>query len=117
MNDRNGVAFVATHSPVVLQEVPRSCALILRRRGNRSTLRHPRIETLGESLSVLTSEVFGLNVTDTAYHELLDRYSMTDDESRLRDQLGGEALAILRALDDEEDEDAEEDEHEEDRRG
>lgn len=101
MNDRNGVAFVATHSPVVLQEVPRSCALILRRRRSRSTLSHPRIETLGESLSVLTSEVFGLNVTDTAYHELLDRYSTTDQRSDLIDQLGGEALAILRALDDE----------------
>lgn len=105
LNDRNGVAFVATHSPVVLQEVPRSCALILRRRRSGSTLRHPRIETLGESLSVLTSEVFGLNVTDTAYHELLDEYSANNRRSDLVDQLGGEALAILRALDDNEDED------------
>ena len=119
MQDRNGVAFVATHSPVVLQEVSRTCALILRRRGTRSTLRHPRIETLGESLSVLTSEVFGLNVTDTAYHELLDRVALTDQESDLRSQLGGEALAILRALDDvdEDDEDDIVDYGEDDDRG
>ena len=29
--NRNGVAIIATHSPVVLQEVPKSCVSILRR--------------------------------------------------------------------------------------
>jgi predicted ATPase len=33
---RNGVAIVATHSPVVLQEVPRSCVWKIRRSGNES---------------------------------------------------------------------------------
>lgn len=40
LNDRNGVAIFATHSPVVLQEVPRSCAWMLQRSGE--DLRHRR---------------------------------------------------------------------------
>src|SRR5688572_22472918 len=31
---RNGIAIIATHSPVVLQEVPKSCVTVLRRSGN-----------------------------------------------------------------------------------
>lgn len=30
---RNGVAIIATHSPVILQEVPKRCAWILNRSG------------------------------------------------------------------------------------
>lgn len=38
--NRNGVAIIATHSPVVLQEVPRSCVWKLRRTGFEATGGH-----------------------------------------------------------------------------
>jgi len=40
--NRNGVAIIATHSPVVLQEVPKSCVSILRRTGRITTIEQPR---------------------------------------------------------------------------
>ncbi|MFP5455835.1 MAG: AAA family ATPase [Alphaproteobacteria bacterium] len=57
---QNGVAIVATHSPVVLQETPKNCAWILDRSGNSARARRPVPETFGENVGRLTHEVFGL---------------------------------------------------------
>lgn len=100
---RNGVAIVATHSPVVLQEVPRSCAWKLRRSGRRSFVERPTVETFGENIGVLTREVFGLQVTKSGFHKLLQD-AVSDGSSYRRvlkgfgGQLGDEAKAIVQAL-------------------
>lgn len=101
---RNGVAIIATHSPVVLQEVPSSCATILQRSGAVVVAARPSIETFGESVGVLTREVFGLEVTTAGFHSLLrsavDDAGLSYDEviNRFGGQLGAEARAIVRAL-------------------
>ena len=101
---RNGVAVVATHSPVVLQEVPRSCAWKLRRTGRVSNVERPAVETFGENVGILTREVFGLEVTRTGFHRLLadavnERGLGYDQVVALYGgQLGAEARAIVRAL-------------------
>ncbi|RSV17308.1 ATP-binding protein [Sphingomonas sp. ABOLG] len=101
---RNGVAVVATHSPVVLQEVPRSCAWKLRRAGRVSNVERPAIETFGENVGILTREVFSLEVTRTGFHRLLadaviERGLGYDQVVALYGgQLGAEARAIVRAL-------------------
>lgn len=101
---RNGVAIVATHSPVVLQEVPRSCAWKLRRAGRVSNVERPAIETFGENVGILTREVFSLEVTRTGFHRLLtdavvERGLNYDQVMALYGgQLGSEARAIVRAL-------------------
>ena len=69
--DRNGVAIVATHSPVVLQEVPKSCVYKIARHGTIIDVSRPEIETFGESVSRLTSDVFGHEVTQSGFHQLL----------------------------------------------
>src|SRR6185437_14471839 len=69
--NRNGVAIVATHSPVVLQEVPKSCAWNLRRSGAVSFVERPAVETFGENIGILTREVFGLEVTRSGFHKML----------------------------------------------
>jgi AAA domain, putative AbiEii toxin, Type IV TA system len=51
---RNGVAIIATHSPVILQEVPKSCVWMLRRAGDISIAERPTVETFGENVGVLT---------------------------------------------------------------
>jgi len=68
---RNGVAIIATHSPVVLQEVPQGCVWKLHRSGGISEAERPTIETFGENVGVLTREVFGLEVTNAGFHKLL----------------------------------------------
>lgn len=102
---RNGVAILATHSPVVLQEVPQSCAWILQRAGHSSVAERPMVETFGENLGVLTREVFGFEVTTAGFYSLIqeavqDTFSPTYDEviKHFDDKLGAEGRAISRAL-------------------
>jgi len=101
---RNGVAIIATHSPVVLQEAPRSCAWKLRRTGYIAEAERPAIETFGENVGILTREVFGLEVTRSGFHRLLataaeDGSKGFDDlVAQFNGQLGAEARAILRVM-------------------
>ncbi|MGN9788816.1 AAA family ATPase [Nonomuraea sp. ZG12] len=103
LTDRNGVAIIATHSPVVLQEVPRECVWKLRRSGQLSTADRPQIETFGENVGVLTHEVFGLEVTQSGYHAELRRVAQEADAfedamAQFGGRLGAEAQGILRIL-------------------
>jgi predicted ATPase len=101
--NRNGVAIIATHSPVVLQEVPKNCVWKLRRSGAILAAERPEIETFGENVGVLTREVFGLEVTQSGFHRLLAE-SITASRSyeqvmrQFNGELGGEAKAIVRGL-------------------
>lgn len=101
---RNGVAIVATHSPVVLQEVPRSCAWVLRRSGHATSVERPAIETFGENVGALTREVFGLEVTDAGFHKLIrdavEQEGLNYEEviKHFNEQLGAEGRAIARGL-------------------
>ena len=103
LSNQNGVAIIATHSPVVLQEVPRSCAWKLRRNGFILNVERPEIETFGENVGVLTREVFGLEVTQSGFHRMLEdaasgRESYEEVKNKFGGQLGSEALALLRIL-------------------
>lgn len=100
---RNAVAIVGTHSPVVLQEVPKSCVWKLRRRGNNAISERLDIESFGENVGLLTQEVFGLEVTDSGFHKILKKLSEEASNyqeaiSELENQLGLEGKAILRNL-------------------
>ena len=71
LNNRNGVAIIATHSPVVVQEVPRSCVWTMERSRAEGATNRPELETFGENVGVLTREIFGLEVTRSGFHHLL----------------------------------------------
>lgn len=101
--DRNGVALIATHSPVVLQEVPKNCVWKLRRNGTIFQAERPEMETFGENVGVLTREVFGLEVTQAGFHQLLREVVQNNRDyvsvvEAFGGQLGMEARAIVRAL-------------------
>ncbi|MBK3585729.1 AAA family ATPase [Streptomyces sp. MBT57] len=101
--NRNGVAIIATHSPVILQEVPSNCAYKLRRSGREMVAERPEIETFGENVGVLTREVFGLEVTRSGFHRLLDTAAAEGETyeevvDKFGSQLGGEARGIIRGL-------------------
>jgi predicted ATPase len=103
LSDRNGVAIVATHSPVILQEVPKSCVWILSRSGKLSKIKHPRTETFGENVGILTSEVFNLEVTATGFHQRLfdasaKASSYEEALSIFGGQLGAEGRILLESM-------------------
>lgn len=100
---QNGVAIVATHSPVVIQEVPKSCVWKLRRSGTFSKSDRPLSETFGENVGVLTRDIFGLEVTASGFHKMLqDAVDAHDDYdsviSHFGGQLGAEARAVVQGL-------------------
>src|SRR5208282_3318963 len=101
---RNSVAIVSTHSPVVLQEVPKSCVWVLRRSGETTKAERPEIETFGENVGVLTRGIFGLEVTNSGFHSLISSQvagGHKDYDQVLGEfdqQLGAEARSIARML-------------------
>ena len=100
LRQKNAVAIVSTHSPVVLQEVPKSCVWALRRSGRVHNADRLEIETFGESVGTLTREVFGLEVTNSGFFTILkslsEKYSSLDEifEALTLGQLGIEKKPI-----------------------
>lgn len=100
---RNGVAIVASHSPVVLQEIPSSCVWKITRSRLAWSKTRPSVETFGENVGVLTREVFGLEVTKSGFHTLLEDavsngWSYDETLDQYNEQLGYEAKAVLRSM-------------------
>lgn len=99
LRDRNGLAIVATHSPVVLQEVPASCVWTIVRSGEVWNAVRPTVETFGENVGVLTHEAFGLEVQETGFYRMLkgavDEFGSVE---AVKEQFGGTLGAEAEAL-------------------
>lgn len=103
LSEQNAVAIIATHSPVVLQEVPRSCVWKVYRERLASSWERPTLETFGENVGILTREVFGLEVVKSGFHTVLK--SAVDGGGSYEEvlavfgsQLGLEAKGILKSM-------------------
>ncbi|MEK6787355.1 MAG: AAA family ATPase [Pseudomonadota bacterium] len=64
-------AAVATHSPVVIQEIPAKRVLIFRRERNVTVAESLPLESFGESVAELTRHVFETNEIDNVYRRTL----------------------------------------------
>lgn len=105
---RNAVAIIATHSPVVLQEIPKSCVWKVSRMRLASTQKRPEKETFGENVGTLTRDVFGLDVAKSGFHtvlaDLVKAYNPKSSEAydailkQFDSNLGYEAKGILRTM-------------------
>ncbi|RGE49209.1 hypothetical protein MHD_01065 [Mannheimia granulomatis] len=103
LDNRNGVAIIATHSPVVLQEIPKSCVWKIVRTGKTTEAFRLPDETFGENVGILTRKVFGLEVEKSGFHKLLNdsvNQGGTYDEilSSYKGQLGREGKLLLKIL-------------------
>lgn len=101
--NRNGVAIMATHSPVVVQEVPSACVWKISRHGVSSVAERPEIETFAETVSILTREVFGLEVDRSGFHKMI-RDIVAQEETfegvmgRFDGEIGAQGQALARAM-------------------
>lgn len=71
MDDRNGIAILATHSPIILQEIPRNCIWkVLDQRENK----YVRLsdETYGESFSTLNKVIFDVQIKDSGFYKVIN---------------------------------------------
>jgi predicted ATPase len=102
LSSRNAVAIVATHSPVVLQEVPSSCVSFLNRSGETLRVSRPDVETFAENVGALTRKVFGLEVDQSGFYKLLKDSAVGRDfedvMAAFDDKIGGEGRALTRAF-------------------
>lgn len=101
--DKNGVSIIATHSPVVLQEIPKSCVWKIYRRGIDVQHDRPSIETFGENVGILTNEIFSLEVEKSGFHDLLVKSiesGKTYQEiiKEYKGQIGSEGRMLLRTM-------------------
>lgn len=103
LTSKNGVCVIATHSPVVLQEIPQSCVFVIQRSGDCIKVERPNQETFGENVGSLTHDIFGLEVTSSGFHALLQQIrsyypSYEDATDALHGRLGLEGKLILKAM-------------------
>ncbi|MCV7143099.1 ATP-binding protein [Mycolicibacterium fortuitum] len=103
LEDRNGVAIIATHSPVVVQEVPSNCVWKLFGSGSALTAQQSVVETYGENVGTLTQEIFGLEVTKSGFHRVLGEAVQEGGTyeqilAKFDHRLGAEARALLQSM-------------------
>lgn len=99
LEDTNSFAVVATHSPVVLQEVAALHVQILRRYGQQTLVERPHTETFGENVGLLTRTVFNLDNAESDHEGILRDLGVTLGADGLRhlfpNGLSSQALAIV----------------------
>lgn len=69
LNRYHSVMLVATHSPVVAQEIFADNVYVVRNDDGNKSIVHPSIETYGANISEITSEVFSLTTDVTNYYD------------------------------------------------
>ncbi len=98
----NSYAILATHSPIVLQEVPAKRVIHLVRRGATTTSEPLGMESFGESITELTRHVFNTIEVENPYKKTLARMARNEGSAEavlqhFPDGLGLAAEAYLLA--------------------
>lgn len=71
----NGVAILATHSPIILQEVQKECVYKLSREMSTDFMQavRPSTETFAEDIGSLTFDIFELETIESGFYTLIDQ--------------------------------------------
>lgn len=72
LNQLDSFAVVATHSPLVIQQLPKECVYVIRRDRMKPIVLKPTFQTFGESLSEITRFVFSSTENERDYREVLE---------------------------------------------
>lgn len=90
---------IATHSPIVVQEIASRYVHVLKRYGSQNFFDQPEIETFGENIGLLTRHVFNSDIIQSKYIEMLrefaNRYSIEEIENLFIHGLSSQARAII----------------------
>jgi ABC-type lipoprotein export system ATPase subunit len=72
LRGQDSFAIVATHSPLVVQQLPKECVHVLRRDRSKPMVVKPTFQTFGESLSEITRFVFASTENERDYRQVLE---------------------------------------------
>ncbi|MBT2326503.1 AAA family ATPase [Variovorax paradoxus] len=91
LESQDSFAIIATHSPLVIQQLPLECVHVIRRDRMTPIVLKPTFQTFGESLSELTKFVFSSTEADRDYRAMLDRMyqQRNQDTEAVRAIFGG----------------------------
>ena len=67
LEEFNSYAIIATHSPIILQEIPSNNIIVLERIDNQPFVRRPEIECFGENISLITRDIFDVTSKESYY--------------------------------------------------
>ena len=100
---KNAVAIIVTHSPVVVQEIPRQCVWKLSRIGDKMKAQRFECETFGENFGKIMREVFGLEARESGFYKMIAQDAESGESfenivQKYDNQLGSEARMILLSL-------------------
>lgn len=95
MKSRNGVVILATHSPVVLQEIPDNCVYKLDREGPIFIAARPETRTFAQNISTLMAEVFGLEAAESGFIRIIEESVSEGKSFEEIYQLYGDRLGSL----------------------
>ena len=88
MRKKNGLCILTTHSPIIVQEIPKDCVkLIQSNEDGGIKMLEPTYETLGENLSTLTNTIFELDQYQSGFYLLIkdiidnpEKYELTYED-------------------------------------
>lgn len=89
LEQNSSFAVIATHSPVVLQEIPGRYVRTISRSGRHTTISSPNIETFGENLGALTRHVFHLDNSSADYEGVLSRLALRYTPQQIEELFDG----------------------------
>jgi len=79
-------AIVATHSPIIIQQIPSKYVRVFERLGNIPLVREIQIESFGENLTSITDEIFG-NIDEEDYYKTVLRQLRQEFGPRFLNQI------------------------------
>ena len=107
----NSVGIIATHNPLVLQELQTNCVKITKKNIDDTyeilNLEEQGINSYGENVNVLNDVVFGIDIQNTGYYQYLTSLNISElNEKRhtLFNKLGSEGRVLLKYLTEEKNE-------------
>lgn len=83
LTKKNALAIIATHSPIVLQEVPKKCVTRVERINRDMYFSPIAIESFATNIDSLTREVFALEINKTGFYRLIEEELEFDFETTL----------------------------------
>lgn len=73
IRQRNATCIVATHTPIILQEIPNDCVYCLNRTDTGNVvIKNVHYRTYGESIDLLYKNIYGMELARTGFYSFLE---------------------------------------------
>ena len=94
LEEFDSYAIIATHSPIILQEIPSSNIVVLERIDNQPFVRKPVIECFGENISQITRDIFDVSSRESVYQSVFSKMKRQGKEKKEIEELFGDNLGM-----------------------